>query len=72
MNELLDSEPASWGGWATVLTAIGLRLTEWIGQVTVNDLVQDAAAIGALIFLYYKIRMIRLDYKIKKKNNEDG
>lgn len=72
MTEILDSDIAQAGGWLTVSTSLFLSLTEWLGHFEINDILQGLASVGALVFLWYKIRMIRLDIKIKKKRLEDN
>lgn len=70
MQNLLDNDIAQAGGWATVALSISLSFIDWLCQFPVNDLLQSVASFGAIVFLWYKIKMIRLEIKIKKKENE--
>ena len=70
MNQFLDSDIAQAGGWTTVALSIMLSFVDWICELPVNDILQSVASFGAIIFLWYKIRMIRLEYKIKKRDDE--
>ena len=70
MQNLLDNEIAQTGGWFTVALSLSLSLIDWICQFPVNDILQSVASFGAIVFLWYKIRMIRLELKIKKRENE--
>ena len=68
MISVLDSDIAQAGGWTTVSLSLFLTVSEWIGHFEINDILQGVASVGALVFLWYKIKMIRLDIKIKKEN----
>lgn len=70
MNNLLENDIAQAGGWSTVILSISLSLIDWVCQFPVNDILQSVASFGAIVFLWYKIRMIRLELKIKKRENE--
>jgi hypothetical protein len=70
-GDLLDSDLAQAGGWTTVAGSVVLSIMEWIGHLTVNDVLQGILLVGSVIFLYYKILNARLDSKIKKKQLKD-
>jgi hypothetical protein len=70
-SDILDSDLAQAGGWTTVVGTVLLNIMEWIGHLTVNDVLQGMLLVGSVIFLYYKILNARLDSKIKKKQLND-
>jgi hypothetical protein len=71
-SEVLDSDLAQAGGWSTVVGSVFLTIMEWLGELTVNDILQGILLIGSIIFLWYKIVNARLDARIKRKELKDG
>jgi len=67
MNEVLNSDIAQAGGWTTVYLSIGLTVLEWLGETTVNDILQGVLLLGSIVFLWFKIKNSRLDAKIKQR-----
>lgn len=67
MQDLVENPLANIGGWTTVVTSITLSLFEWLARFPINDILQSVASFGAIIFLWYKIRMIHLELKLKKE-----
>ena len=68
MQEFIDNPIANLSGWTTVVTSIALSILEIVAKLPVNDILQSIASLGAIVFLYYKIRMIHLDLKLKKED----
>ena len=74
MEQFLDSNAAQAGGWTTVASSIFLTVLEWMGEMTVNDVLQGILLVGSIVFLWYKILNSRLDAKLKRqelKEKED-
>jgi hypothetical protein len=78
MDEILDSDLAQAGGYLTWVSTITMTILEWVSSLEINDVLQGVAALGSLVFLFYKIqnlvltnRSIRLDNKKKKKELEE-
>ena len=68
MHRLLHSDLADTLGFSTVIGSIGLAIGEYLNIMNVNDVLQFLVTSGGLVFLYYKIKTIRLEYKIKKED----
>jgi len=57
-------------GIGLVLTGatVTMSILEVLSSVYINDGLHMLATIGALVFLYYKIKNSRLDAKLKEQN----
>jgi len=79
MIKLLGDQLADSLGYATVGVSITMSLTEWLTTLPINEVLHVLASIGGLGFLWYKIRHLRLEIKmrkevlkqLKKSNNEE-
>lgn len=70
MDEFLTSEIAQGAGWTTVGLSLFSAGIELLSQINFNDTLQFLLSLGGLVFLWFKIRMIRLDYQIKKDQHK--
>ena len=79
MYKILGETVADTLGFTTVGVSITMSAIEVLSSAHVNDGLHILASVGALFFLYYKIKNSRMDYKIKhrdyhnqtKKENDD-
>ena len=65
---LLDSSEFTITGMLTLASTGMIQMYEWTTMENVNDFVELGIALFGGLFLWYKIKMIRLDYKIKKRD----
>jgi len=72
MNEFMANDVIEGAGWTTFFLAVGSGIIELLTQIKLNDILQLLLSIGGLVFLWFKIKLIILDVKIRKKTlNED-
>ena len=67
-DRLLNTSFANWTGGTTVILSIWFKSMELFNLANINDLLVLLTTIGGLIFLFFKIKSIRLDNKIKQHN----
>jgi len=69
-TRLLDSSEFTITGMLTLASTGMIQMYEFTTMENVNDFVELTIALFGGIFLFYKIKMIRLDYKIKKNQHK--
>lgn len=72
MQRFLNHELSDSLGFTTVIGGVSMTIAEVFTELHVNEILQFLVTSGGVVFLFYKIKMIRLEIKIKKKNNEKG
>jgi len=70
-TRILDSTEFTTGGILTLASSGMIQLYEYTTMENVNDFIELGIALFGGVFLWYKIKMIRLDYKIKQKEFKD-
>jgi len=61
-------------GYTTIAGTIIMTGLEWFSGVTINETLHVFASIGGIVFVWYKVKSISIDIKLKKqqhKKNED-
>ena len=67
MIKLLGEQLADGLGYATVSASVGMSLLEWFTAVNVSEALHILASVGGLGFLWYKIRHLRIEVKMRKE-----
>ena len=64
---ITDTPLAEVAGFSTVGLSIGMSLLEWFTAINVSETLHIIASIGGLCFLFYKIKHLRFELKVKKE-----
>jgi len=67
MYKVLGQDLADGLGFSTVAASITMSLIEWFSMISVNEILHSLASVGGLCFLFYKIKHLRVEIKIKKQ-----
>lgn len=67
MYKILGQELADSLGFATVGASVGMTILEWFTALNVNEVIHTIASVGGLAFLFYKIKHLRFELKVKKE-----
>lgn len=67
MVKFLGEQLADSLGYGTVAVSITISMIEWITSYNVNEILHVLASIGGLGFLWYKIRHLRIEVKMRKE-----
>jgi len=65
-TRLINSPFANWTGGGTFVLSIYLKSMEWLNLANFNDILVSLTSIGGLIFIFFKIKSIILNNKIKE------
>jgi hypothetical protein len=71
MNRLIDNPILDSLGFATVISTALIGIGEHFAHLNFNDVVQAVIGVGGIIFLFYKIKNSRIDYKVKKRDYDN-
>tara|TARA_R110000868_G_scaffold277672_1_gene537451 strand:- start:926 stop:1174 length:249 start_codon:yes stop_codon:yes gene_type:complete len=72
MNSFLNNPIVDNLGFATVISSVTMTALEFATIFSINDTIQGVVSLGGIIFLYYKIKNIRIEYKIKKREYQNS
>lgn len=72
MERLINNPIVDSLGLATIISTALIGIGEHFGSLNFNDIVQGFIGVGGVIFLFYKIKNSRLDYKVKKRDYDKG
>ena len=64
---ITDTPVADTLGFATVGVSVGMSFLEWFTAINVSETLHIIASIGGLCFLWYKIKNLRFELKVKKE-----
>jgi len=64
---ITDTPIADTLGFSTVGISIGMSILEWFTMINVNEALHFLASAGGLCFLFYKIKNLRFELKVKKE-----
>lgn len=71
MERLINNPIVDSLGLATIISTALIGIGEHFGSLNFNDIVQGFIGVGGVIFLFYKIKNSRLDYKKKKREFDE-
>lgn len=71
MERLINNPIVDSLGLATIISTALIGIGEHFGSLNFNDIVQGFIGVGGIIFLFYKIKNSRLDYKKKKREFDE-
>lgn len=63
---LLNTQFANWTGGSTVILSIWFKSMEWFNIANVNDILVLFTTLGGLVFLFFKIKSVIIENKIKR------
>ena len=72
LERMFENEYVNIGGTLTITAAFLSSIIEWLSGYSFNDYVQGVLTIGGVVFLFYKIKMARIDIKIKERELKSG
>jgi|TARA_R110002167_G_scaffold11043_13_gene49383 hypothetical protein len=65
-DKLLSTNFANWTGGSTVILSIWFKSMEWFNIANVNDILVLFTTLGGLVFLFFKIKSVIIENKIKR------
>lgn len=54
-------------GTGAVFASIGMKVADWLGLADFNSIIIGVTGVLGVIYMTYKIKMIRLEYREKTK-----
>lgn len=67
MERVLNNPIVDSIGLATLISTAAIGIGEHFAHLNFNDVIQGIIGTGGIVFLFYKIKNSRMDYKIKKR-----
>ena len=68
MDRIFNNPVTDSLGFITVISSVTMSSVEMLSAMNINDTIQSLIGIGGLVFLFFKIKNSRIDYKIKKRD----
>lgn len=65
-DRVLNTQFANWTGGSTVILSIWFKSMEWFNIANVNDILVLITTLGGLVFLFFKIKSVILENKLKR------